>query len=166
MERKQRRRTSGEVRFELNAGLSVFNQSRVSLSNMSQQQIPDALGGATQEVAFSYSPDLSHAFEICKASGVPPVHELFGGFIGCYQYKDTFPSTQDGAGALISVTKPSSPPEAHGSLSHEVKPIRKERNGSSNILLHTVLGCVTNENEFGEFDCSEVEAILDQWDEL
>ena len=39
-----------------------------------------------KEVAFSYNQDLSHAFKTNSCSGLPPVSELFGGFIGSYRY--------------------------------------------------------------------------------
>ncbi|KAJ7375043.1 hypothetical protein OS493_001774 [Desmophyllum pertusum] len=82
MERKQRR-TSGETRFELNAVLSVFSHSRAILLNTNQQLQQVLVGTIPQEeVSFFYNQDLSLAFDSNAASGIPPVNELFGGFIG------------------------------------------------------------------------------------
>ena len=165
MERKQRRRTSAETRFEFNACLSVFKQSRVSFSSINQQELPEILCGVTQKVAFTYDQNLSLAFESNTASDVPQVHELFGGVIGCYRYVVTSPSLQDGPRSL-SETRPRLLSHADDSYSPEQKPIEEEKNVNSDTVLHTVPEpSESNENQF-EFDWSEVEAILDQCDDL
>ena len=117
------------------------------------------LGGVTQEVAFSYNiQDLSLAFENSAASDLPPVHELFAGFIGCYRYIDSSPNLQDGAGLPLSSGK------GNGSLSLEYRPIREGRTTNSNTALHTVTEGESKQNE-REFDTREIETVLDQCDD-
>lgn len=85
MEQARIRTQSSDAGFELDAIMSVFLYSRALFLDTKQQQI--ALAGRNQqEVSFSYNQDLSLAFEDNLASGVPPVSELFAGFIGSYRY--------------------------------------------------------------------------------
>lgn len=155
MERKQRR-TSGETRFELNAVLSVFSHSRAILLN-TNQQIQQVLVGTIpqEEVSFFYNQDLSLAFDSNAASGIPPVNELFGGFIGSYRYIVTPPNTTDG-GTQLSVTGPRSLSQAHGSLMLEQESI---------ILQETN---VNSKNEPSATDSKERECLSEviDWDEI
>ena len=102
MERNHRRKTSGETRFELNAILSTFKYSRAIFFNKKQQQQVLA-GRSPKQAFFPYNQDAGFKeFDSNTASEVPPVHELFAGFIGPYQYYIP-PNTQD-CDALISRT--------------------------------------------------------------
>lgn len=102
MERNHRRKTSGETRFELNAILSTFKYSRAIFLNKRQQQQVLAVRSPKQAF-FPYNQDAGFKeFDSSTASEVPPVHELFAGFIGPYQYSIP-PNTQD-CGALVSGT--------------------------------------------------------------
>lgn len=86
MERNHRRKTSGETRFELNAILSTFKYSRAIFLNKKQQQQVLA-GRSPKQASFPYNQDAGFKeFDSSTASEVPPVHELFAGFIGPYQY--------------------------------------------------------------------------------
>lgn len=102
MERNHRRKTSGETRFELNAILSTFKYSRAIFLNKKQQQRVLA-GRSPKQAVFPYNQDAGFKeFEGSKASEVPPVHELFAGFIGPYQY--SIPLNNQDCGALVSGT--------------------------------------------------------------
>lgn len=118
------------------------------------------LGGVTQEVAFCYiNRDLSRAFENSAASGIPPVHELFAGFIGCYRYTDSSLSTHGSAGPPLLSRK------GNESLSFEYRTIREElRTTKSNAVLHTVAEGESKQDE-REFDSREIETVLDQCDD-
>lgn len=101
MEQNHRRKTSGETRFELNAILSTFKYSRAIFLNKKQQQV--LAGRSPKQAFFPYNQDAGFKeFDSSTASEVPPVHELFAGFIGPYQYSIP-PNTQD-CGALVSGT--------------------------------------------------------------
>ena len=104
MEQKHRRKTSAETRFELKANLSVFNYSRAVFLNRDQQQQVFA-GKIPVAVSFSYSQEISDAFGSDAPSEVPPVHELFAGFIGPYQYLTPL-NTETNCGALTPVNEP------------------------------------------------------------
>ena len=100
MERNHRRKTSGETRFELNAILSTFKYSRAIFFNKKQQQQVLA-GRSPKQALFPYNQDAGFKeFDRNTVSEVPPVHELFAGFIGPYQYSIP-PNTRD-CGALVS----------------------------------------------------------------
>ena len=118
MEQKHRRRTSGETRFELNAVMSVFNHSRaVFLNTYQKQQVLN--GRIPVGVFFAYNDDVSNAFKSDTGSEVPPVHELFAGFIGPYRYFTSL-NTETDCDAQMSVTEARSPsPEAHEILTPE-----------------------------------------------
>lgn len=88
----QGRRKPSETEHELNSGMAVFNNSHVWFSTMNQHELQELLVAAKQEVAFTYSQELSVALDSSTASGVPPVHELFCGFIGSYRYVVTSPT--------------------------------------------------------------------------
>lgn len=165
MDREQRRKNSIETRFELNACMSVFKQSHVSFP-VNNQQATDMLGGAIQEVAFSYNQDLSLAFETSAASGIPPVHELFGGFIGCYRYVDSSPTTQRGTGVVPALgTRPRSSNQAYEIPGLAPGAISKGKESNKSTLLHTNLARETKESEL-ELDCKEAETMSDQCNEF
>lgn len=140
--------------------MSVFKQSCVSFRNLNQQQISNMLGGVTQEVAFCYiNQDLSLAFENSAASGIPPVHELFAGFIGCYRYTDSSLGKHGGAGPPLLSGK------GNESLSFKYRPIREDlRTTNSNAVLHTVAEGESKQDE-REFDSREIETVLDHCDD-
>ena len=127
MERRHRRKTSAETRFELNAVFSVFNNSRAVFLNRDQQQ--QVLAGKIPLAAsFSYSQDISDAFGSDASSEVPPVHELFAGFIGPYQYLIPLNPEND-CGAMMPVNEPRSPSsEAHKILTREEQPTVGQEN--------------------------------------
>ena len=122
MERNHRRKKSGETRFELNAILSTFKYSRAIFLNKKQQQ--QVLAGRSPKKAFfPNNQDVFKEFDSNTASEVPPVHELFAGFIGPYQYSIP-PNTQD-CGALISGTlfQTFTQEQSLGSLTPERQPL-------------------------------------------
>ena len=100
----QGRRKLSETEHELNSGMTVFNNSHVWFSTMNQHELQELLVAAKQEVAFSYSQELSVALDSSTASGVPPVHELFCGFIGSYRYVMTSPTRK--RETLLPVAEP------------------------------------------------------------
>lgn len=100
----QGRRKPSETEHELNSGMAVFNNSHVWFSTMNQHELQELLVAAKQEVAFSYSQELSVALDSSTASGVPPVHELFCGFIGSYRYVVTSPTRK--RETLLPVAEP------------------------------------------------------------
>ena len=98
--RNHRRKSSCETRFELNAILSNFKYSRAIFLNKKQQhQVLD--GRSPKQASFPYNQDPSFEdFDSGTASEVPPVHELFAGFIGPYQY--SIPHNAQASCAVIS----------------------------------------------------------------
>lgn len=133
MERKHRRRTSGETRFELNALLSTFNYSRAIFLNKKQQEQVLA-GRSPKQASFPYNRDaVSNVFDSGTASEVPPVHELFAGFIGPYRY--SIPHNTQDCGTVMSGTEPRSPSQTHNrslsSLTRERRPLLHENSINS-----------------------------------
>lgn len=151
MERNHRRKTSGETRFELNAILSTFKYSRAIFLNKKQQQQVLA-GRSPKEVFFPYSQDAGFKeFDNNTASEVPPVHELFAGFIGPYQYFIP-PNTQD-CGALVSRTLSQTFTQEHNltSLTPERQPLLHENSINSKA----------ENSESGSKKCKWPPAIID-----
>ena len=131
MERNHRRKTSGETRFELNAILSTFKYSRAIFFNKKQQQQVLA-GRSPKQALFPYNQDAGFKqFDSNTASEVPPVHELFAGFIGPYQYSIP-PNTQDG-GALVpgNLSQTFTQEQSLTSPTPERQPLRHENSISS-----------------------------------
>ena len=106
-------------------------------------------------MSFSYDQDLSFAFEGDAGSDVPPVNELFGGFIGSYQYSAKPPNTKDCGSIMLSATGTSSPSHAHRSVSPDNLLILEDRNNQA--------GSGANGSKRGEpeiTDCDEVDTAL------
>ena len=132
-----RRKSSGETRFELNAILSNFKYSRAIFLNKKQQhQVLD--GRSPKQASFPYNQDPSFEdFDSGTASEVPPVHELFAGFIGPYQYY--IPHNAQDCCAVISGTedRPSSQTPSRDQnptsldLTHERQPLLHENSINS-----------------------------------
>ena len=131
MEQNHRRKTSGETRFELNAILSTFKYSRAIFLNKKQQQ--QVLAGRSPEQAFfPYNQEAGFKeFDSSTASEIPPVHELFAGFIGPYQYSIP-PNTQD-CGAVVPGT-PSQTFTQEQSLTSQRQPLLHENSINSKAV--------------------------------
>lgn len=114
---QERIRTSNDAGFELDAIMSVFHYSRALFPDTRQRQTALA-ERSQQEVFFSYNQDLSHAFEDNSASGVPPVNELFAGFIGSYKYS-VRPSRIKYCSIRFYTAAGDTPSLAIGGLSHD-----------------------------------------------
>ena len=135
--RNHSRKSSRGTRFELNAILSNFKYSRAIFLNKKQQQ--EVLAGRRpKQASFPYSQDPSFKeFDSGTASEVPPVHELFAGFIGPYQYY--IPHNAQDCCAVISGTedRPSSQTPSRDQnptsldLTHERQPLLHENSINS-----------------------------------
>ena len=152
----QGRRTPSETEHELNSCMAVFNNSHVSFSTMNQHELQELVVAAKQEVAFSYSQELSLALDSSTTSGVPSVHELFGGFIGSYRYVLTSPTRN--RKILLSAAEPQLLSEQHdSSLGAGEIPVQENwRNlNRNNNTVNTV------ESDDDTLDWNEIEYILD-----
>lgn len=152
----QGRRKPSETEHELNSGMAVFNNSHVWFSTMNQHELQELLVAAKQEVAFSYSQELSVALDSSTASGVPPVHELFCGFIGSYRYVVTSPTRK--RETLLPVAEPQLPSEEHDcSIGAGEIPVQENwRNLKRN---KNAVNTVKSDDD--TLDWSEIEYILD-----
>ena len=152
----QGRRKPSETEHELNSGIAVFNNSHVWFSTMNQHELQELLVAAKQEVAFSYSQELSVALDGSTASGVPPVHELFCGFIGSYRYVVTSPTRK--RETLLPVAEPQLLSEEHDcSIGAGEIPVQENwRNLKRN---KNAVNTVKSDDD--TLDWSEIEYILD-----
>ena len=152
----QGRRKPSETEHELNSGIAVFNNSHVWFSTMNQHELQELLVAAKQEVAFSYSQELSVALDSSTASGVPPVHELFCGFIGSYRYVVTSPTRK--RETLLPVAEPQLLSEEHDcSIGAGKIPVQENwRNLKRN---KNAVNTVKSDDD--TLDWSEIEYILD-----
>lgn len=152
----QGRRKPSETEHELNSGTAVFNNSHVWFSTMNQHELQELLVAAKQEVAFSYSQELSVALDSSTASGVPPVHELFCGFIGSYRYVVTSPTRK--RKTLLPVAEPQLLSEEHDcSIGAGEIPVQENwRNLKRN---KNAVNTVKSDED--TLDWSEIEYILD-----
>ena len=152
----QGRRKPSETEHELNSGMAVFNNSHVWFSTMNQHELQELLVVAKQEVAFSYSQELSVALDSSTASGVPPVHELFCGFIGSYRYVVTSPTRK--RETLLPVAEPQLLSEEHDcSIGTGEIPVQENwRNLKRN---KNAVNTVKSDDD--TLDWSEIEYILD-----
>lgn len=154
----QGRRKPSETEHELNSGMAVFNNSQVLFSTVNQHELQELLVAAKQEVAFSYSQELSVALDSSTASGVPPVHELFCGFIGSYRYVVTSPTRK--RETLLPVAEPQLLSEEHDcSIGAGEIPVQENwRNLKRN---KNAVNTVKSDDD--TLDWSEIEYILDHW---
>lgn len=154
----QGRRKPSETEHELNSGMAVFNNSHVLFSTVNQHELQELLVAAKQEVAFSYSQELSVALDSSTASGVPPVHELFCGFIGSYRYVVTSPTRK--RETLLPVAEPQLLSEEHDcSIGAGEIPVQENwRNLKRN---KNAVNTVKSDDD--TLDWSEIEYILDYW---
>lgn len=152
----QGRRKPSETEHELNSGIAVFNNSHVWFSTVNQHELQELLVAAKQEVAFSYSQELSVALDSSTASGVPPVHELFCGFIGSYRYVVTSPTRK--RETLLPVAEPQLLSEEHVcSIGAGEIPVQENwRNLKRN---KNAVNTVKSDDD--TLDWSEIEYILD-----
>ena len=152
----QGRRKPSETEHELNSGIAVFNNSHVWFSTMNQHELQELLVAAKQEVAFSYSQELSVALDSSTTSGVPPVHELFCGFIGSYRYVVTSPTRK--RETLLPVAEPQLLSEEHDcSIGAGEIPVQENwRNLKRN---KNAVNTVKSDED--TLDWSEIEYILD-----
>ena len=152
----QGRGKPSETEHELNSGIAVFNNSHVWFSTMNQHELQELLVAAKQEVAFSYSQELSVALDSSTASGVPPVHELFCGFIGSYRYVVTSPTRK--RETLLPVAEPQLLSEEHDcSIGAGGIPVQENwRNLNRN---KNAVNTVKSDDD--ALDWSEIEFILD-----
>ena len=152
----QGRRKPSETEHELNSGMAVFNNSHVWFSTVNQHELQELLVAAKQEVAFSYSQELSVALDSSTASGVPPVHELFCGFIGSYRYVVTSPTRK--RETLLPVAEPQLLSEEHDcSIGTGEIPVQENwRNLNRN---KNAVNTVKSDDD--ALDWSEIEYILD-----
>ena len=151
----QGRRKPSETEHELNSGMAVFNNSHVWFSTMNQHELQELLVAAKQEVAFSYSQELSVALDSSTASGVPPVHELFCGFIGSYRYVVTSPTRK--RETLLPVAEPQLLSEHDCSIGAGEIPVQENwRNLKRN---KNAVNTVKSDDD--TLDWSEIEYILD-----
>lgn len=152
----QGRRKPSETEHELNSGIAVFNNSHVWFSTMNQHELQELLVAAKQEVAFSYSQELSVALDSSTASGVPPVHELFCGFIGSYRYVVTSPTRK--RETLLPVAEPQLLSEEHDcrigageiSVQENWRNLKRNKNAVNTV-----------KSDDDTLDWSEIEYILD-----
>ena len=152
----QGRRKTSETEHELNSGMAVFNNSHVWFSTMNQHELQELLVAAKQEVAFSYSQELSVALDSSTASGVPPVHELFCGFIGSYRYVVTSPTRK--RETLLPVAEPQLLSEEHDcsigageiSVQENWRNLKRNKNAVNTV-----------KSDDDTLDWSEIEYILD-----
>ena len=77
-------------------------------------------------MSFFYSQEVSNAFDSNSSKDVPPVHELFAGFIGPYRYLTQPLNTETACGAQMSVNEPRSLRQAHGRQIPKHQPILQE----------------------------------------
>ena len=152
----QGRRKPSETEHELNSGMAVFNNSHVWFSTMNQHELQELLVAAKQEVAFSYSQELSVALDSSTASGVPPVHELFCGFIGSYRYVVTSPTRK--RETLLPVAEPQLLSEEHD-CSIGVGEIPVQENWRNLKRNKNAVNSVKSDDD--TLDWSEIEYILD-----
>ena len=152
----QGRRKPSETEHELNSGMAVFNNSHVWFSTMNQHELQELLVAAKQEVAFSYSQELSVALDSSTASGVPPVHELFCGFIGSYRYVVTSPTRK--RETLLPVAEPQLLSEEHD-CSIGVGEIPVQENWRNLKRNKNAVNTVKSDDD--TLDWSEIEYILD-----
>ena len=152
----QGRRKPSETEHELNSGMAVFNNSHVCFSTMNQHELQELLVAAKQEVAFSYSQELSVALDSSTASGVPPVHELFCGFIGSYRYVVTSPTRK--RETLLPVAEPQLLSEEHD-CSIGAGEIPGQENGRNLKRNKNAVNTVKSDDD--TLDWSEIEYILD-----
>ena len=152
----QGRRKPSETEHELNSGMAVFNNSHVWFSTMNQHELQELLVAAKQEVAFSYSQELSVALDSSTASGVPPVHELFCGFIGSYRYVVTSPTRK--RETLLPVAEPQLLSEEHD-CSIGAGEIPGQENGRNLKRNKNAVNTVKSDDD--TLDWSEIEYILD-----
>lgn len=152
----QGRRKPSETEHELNSGMAVFHNSHVWFSTVNQHELQELLVAAKQEVAFSYSQELSVALDSSTASGVPPVHELFCGFIGSYRYVVTSPTRK--RETLLPVAEPQLLSEEHDcSIGAGEIPVQENwRNLKRN---KNAVDTVKSDDD--TLDWSEIEYILD-----
>lgn len=152
----QGRRKPSETEHELNSGMAVFNNSHVWFSTVNQHELQELLVAAKQEVAFSYSQELSVALDSSTASGVPPVHELFCGFIGSYRYVVTSPTRK--RETLLPVAEPQLLSEEHD-CSIGAGEIPGQENGRNLKRNKNAVNTVKSDDD--TLDWSEIEYILD-----
>ena len=162
MERNHRRKTSGETRFELNAILSTFKYSRAIFLNKKQQQQVLA-GRSPNQASFPINHDAGFKeFDSGAASEVPPVHELFAGFIGPYQY--SIPHNSQDCCTVMSRTEPR-PPSQTPSQDQSLTSLTPERHLNSEAG-NSGSGSKECKWRPDMIDMDEIETVLVECDEF